>query len=1291
MKGIIFIILAVGFMFLFGGVFAQSPTPTVTPGLKSGVSPSATPSFALSSDQFIFPNQPIESTGNSYVDARGIPIESGVFIVKLKESPLITGVYTNIESINILNLKYRVYSIERKFKGFDSTNKKIEEKKKEFPVRAKRAPKNAIIPKLENIYEFRVLKEENIFEIVREYLKDPSVEYAEPVFKEIRDVDVNDPHFIRDNPRKLWNIFKIQADLAWDYFDINKNGKIDGNEKKPGEGVIVAIVDYEFDVSHEDLKDNLWKSDIKVTSGLHGTHMGGTVAATGDNGIGVVGVAWGAKLMPTDGAGPEKIIEATDFGADVLADSSPSLDFSKVTIDAIDYATAQGAVVVASAGNRNVDTYGQAPSQAESAISVASSDYFDHKASSSNWGSKIDVIAPGDYILSTIPGNRYTWESGTSFSAPHVAGVAALLLSKNLALTVEQIRQILRTSADDLVDPLNDGKDYSGWDIYSGYGRLNANKALQSNLLCEANIKFPTVNYIENKYLWDNPVDPKRSFYDARVLVEDRFDVKGIADSPSFSYYLLELGEGENPKEWELLKKGDEIVSNDLLSQVNLAGKSNQKKTIRLSVFTKDGKSCEDRVIIQPSFAIITSPVEGNLYFPRWTDVLNFVPFKIEGEEEMVILHPGIRGFVNHPDLVEWSLWYQIPGSEEKLIERSNLKFALDGSFDLRLRDNVLLEKWNPEIPDGNMKIILKVKTKDGIEYRDEVSVNYDGTHFPYQKGWPQKIKEWGYATVSPVIYDVDGKGGKEIITGTSYGLYLYNNDGTFYNEKWPLVCDLTKGVYFCNQNIDSSPTVGDLDSDGLVEIGIKSKDYNNKEYIHLFNLQGEELEGWPKEYSFTGRVGFMEAIARSTIVFSDINNDGVLDIIYGILGQDDIEMDRIYVYDGKGGLLWSQKTDDRIVKNLAVGDLDGDGSKEIVAMSEKSVYVFSSRGEKLYQWSFSNGDSFINPVLADVDGNGEVEIIAGDQRGEQAGTIYIWNEDGSIFSKTSITNTGKLTDLFFRDMYQPMVWDLDGDGKLEIFVAASFYEIIDTGKGYANTPTYTVLFAFENDGRLIDGWPKKYDIYEIGDTYFPGILADVDGDNLANLIIGSWFSLGKAINVFDTKGDLIKDPRFPLRVNHIYYSSPAVGDLDGDGDIEVVFMENAVNHIYVWDLPFSVSNMEWPMFQHDAQHTGLYGYVQPEINKRFIRGDSNEDGEIDLSDAIFILRYLFQGGTMPNCLDSSDANDDGKIDLSDAVYLLNYLFQGSNLPPPPPFNDPGKDPTQDGLDCACYGEGCAG
>src|SRR5262245_17514076 len=117
-------------------------------------------------------------------------------------------------------------------------------------------------------------------------------------------------------------------------------------------------------------------------------------------------------------------------------------------------------------------------------------------------------------------------------------------------------------------------------------------------------------------------------------------------------------------------------------------------------------------------------------------------------------------------------------------------------------------------------------------------------------------------------------------------------------------------------------------------------------------------------------------------------------------------------------------------------------------------------------------------------------------------------------------------------------------------------------------------------------------------------------------------------------------------------------GDLNGDGQTDFAFSE--------WDNRGSGGGSAYVIY-------GPYG------DKRFLRGDANRDGTVDISDAIFMLTYLFLGGAKPTCEDALDADDSGLLELTDAVYLLSHVFLGATAPPPP-YPEPGLDRTADQL-----------
>lgn len=280
----------------------------------------------------------------------------------------------------------------------------------------------------------------------------------------------NDPRF-----PEMWNLAKIRAEQGWDI-----------TVSSPA--VVIAVIDTGADRNHPDLQGKLvpaydfvnGDSDPSDDQG-HGTHVAGTAAAVTNNGIGIAGVAWEAKIMPlkalsASGAGAHSwianaIVWATDHGADVINMSLGGPYTSATMREAVNYAWNHGLVLVAAAGNGNTSnpTY---PAAYENVMGVAATTQTDQRASFSNYGSYISVASPGVSILSTTRGASYQAWSGTSMATPHVAGLVALLKSLHPDWSNVQIRETIEESAVDLGTP--------GWDVVFGSGRIDAYTALSS-------------------------------------------------------------------------------------------------------------------------------------------------------------------------------------------------------------------------------------------------------------------------------------------------------------------------------------------------------------------------------------------------------------------------------------------------------------------------------------------------------------------------------------------------------------------------------------------------------------------------------------------------------------------------------------------------------------------------------------------------------------------------------------------------------------------------------------------
>ena len=305
------------------------------------------------------------------------------------------------------------------------------------------------------------------------------VRYVEPTMEFKAQFTPNDPYYDYQ-----WGAKKIQANSAWDVTTGNSS-------------LIVAIIDTGIDYFHPDLVGNYvslgydWvhNSSGPLDDNGHGTHVAGIIAATLNNGIGIAGIAqvriMAEKALNATGWGEDvdlakAMIHAVDHGARILSNSWGSDSDSLLIRDAVQYAYENDVLVVAAAGNAgsNAPFY---PAAYPEVVSVAATDGFDYPASFSNWGDWIEVSAPGVDVYSTMPtylvtlnlegySMNYDYLSGTSMACPHVSAVAALIWSRVSNASRNWVREQLRQSADDLGP--------AGYDVYYGYGRTNAYKAV---------------------------------------------------------------------------------------------------------------------------------------------------------------------------------------------------------------------------------------------------------------------------------------------------------------------------------------------------------------------------------------------------------------------------------------------------------------------------------------------------------------------------------------------------------------------------------------------------------------------------------------------------------------------------------------------------------------------------------------------------------------------------------------------------------------------------------------------
>lgn len=352
----------------------------------------------------------------------------------------------------------------------------------------------------------KIPAELTVQEMVQFYKNDPNVEYAEPNYIAYAFWAPNDQNY-----KYQWNFDNVQ----YGGINMEKAWNLTGAPGSPGAGVIVAVVD--TGVAYENYDIYARAPDLIGTTFVpgydfvnndthsndddgHGTHVTGTIAQTTNNSAGVAGIAFSCSIMPVKvldatGSGTysdvaEGIIYAADNYAKVINLSLGGKSSSETLRLACEYAYNKGAVIVCAAGNENRKTVSYPAAYDSFCIAVGATRYDERRAYYSNYGSSLDLTAPGgdmkvdqnrdgykDGILQQTfaSGNPasfgYYFYQGTSMASPHVAGVAALLIYKGVN-GPDNVRNILQATAED--------KGTSGWDKYYGWGIVDANKALQN-------------------------------------------------------------------------------------------------------------------------------------------------------------------------------------------------------------------------------------------------------------------------------------------------------------------------------------------------------------------------------------------------------------------------------------------------------------------------------------------------------------------------------------------------------------------------------------------------------------------------------------------------------------------------------------------------------------------------------------------------------------------------------------------------------------------------------------------
>jgi subtilisin family serine protease len=904
---------------------------------------------------------------------------------------------------------------------------------------------------------------------IADLLNDPMIEY-------IQKGNTYKLHYVPDDSllSEQWALTRIQAFSAWDitagsdtvllavidtgidYLHPDLKNKIkfnegemgldaNGNDKRyngiddDGNGFIDDYMGWDFtdrsgfpfDSTGGDYLE--WDNDPFDDNG-HGSYVAGAAAAETNNFLGIAGAAPGIKVLnirafDPNGYGEEDdvaaaILYAVQMGAKVINMSFGDKSFSFVLRDVIKYAYSQNVVLVASSGNVNTDQP-HYPSGYTEVISVGNSTENDFVASNSSWGSTLDLVAPGTFIKTTGKNGSYVSVSGTSLAAPFVSAAAALILSKQ-NYTNEEVRQILKSTTDDIAAP--------GWDLRSGAGRLNIFKALS--------VTAPSV--IRFDY-------PGHDF----ATKEDTLHISATVLSAYFLRYELYLGGSVNPATWSLLTSGQSQFTSSEIYKVSLSDMPDSIYTLRLVVYQSNGRTTEERTHFHisrtpPNAELITigPALYGNestvlasvytdvpsvvkMYFRRAhsTGSFNFVTLDgfATNNKFVKYLH---YGFIPK-ELIEPQQVYEIYLEAENLtglrtiIKNEQNNFFIKTSFNSAIaseytmpfnlpfgqlyenpvnitgRDNSEL-LFNGFYP--GMNLYYGIYAFDGTEFvkidsitnkipRDVGDFNNNGKtnilstiqrngyideqFFNTAKFTPRMIDSSGNFWAAK-IEDVNGDGSPQVI--------VFSTDSTI--SVWNLDSDLNKTDSVKLQNF--SPKWFGRNRFSFPRVVVADFNGNGRKEIWAVDDDGDIIawEAGP-DNTFSPMFTFSTGLLGSTeyIATGDFNGDGKEDIAVLLRSIQNLYIapfNYLLVFD-REGILFEQAFVDpsaefntnfkQVWNSIRFADIDNDGKEELITFSFPYAYIFKHNSVEPQIVAYKENINSRSVFVSDFNKNGVPEI----------------------------------------------------------------------------------------------------------------------------------------------------------------------------------------------------------------------------------------------------------------------------------------------------------------------------
>lgn len=814
-------------------------------------------------------------------------------------------------------------------------------------------------PNLKRIYLLRFAPDAGLEEIKADYMESGLVDaveynYLRPTLADA--VVPNDPRYADQ-----WSLPLMKLPQAWAIEKGNPN-------------VVIAIIDSGIDYRHHDLAPKTWTNPGEVPeNGLdddgngyvddvhgwdftdapnlqaegdykegdnepidesgHGTHVAGIAGAMPDNGIGIAGVAWHCPLMPVraglslggssrmqDDDSAAAIVYAVDNGASIINMSWGSARRSFVIQDAIDYAYARGAILIAAAGNSQ-KAMAIFPAAYRKVIAVASTEQHQQRFYQSNFGASVDIGAPGNVILSTQINNNYRLLTGTSMAAPHVAGVAALIRAKRPALTQEEVRHILITTADPVLQEDSEELDPK----FVGAGTVNAERALLASSALQARILLPETNSGGS----------------------DSIAIVGTAGGYKFKTWQLHYGESTVPDTFTAFTEPESAQKiGEPLAVWDTTTMPEGIYTVRLMATATDGSQTHDQVVL----AVDRSPPQ----------VISLNAIETLYKEYTLTIFTWATD-----DVTRNTLYYRRKGHLSPFAPIEETDLGTEHFFSLGLER-------------GTYQFFVQAENTVGLKTTDDNQGQYyvidAAGSVVSQNGFTENELGVPSLYITSVTADFDRDSLLEIV-GTSLSDKAEPELLSFYERtptgRYELVHTLPAVEGTSDPGTFTPWAIDDTDNDGLWELLANDDE-------RTFLIESTTPDGYPEQIIWEspflsgGSIADLDADGRKEIIGADNNNDRLL--IFETRGNN--------LWEEIAQIPNETEGDNVFAQHFAIDDFDADGNQDLVVSdSEGELFIYTAVANDRYrlQWHTQLGIKDVTQLASgDLTGDGKPEFVVG-------------------------------------------------------------------------------------------------------------------------------------------------------------------------------------------------------------------------------------------------------------------------------------------------------------------------